>query len=163
MYKAVDIASYFIDRGIVENISVTQMKLQKLIYFANGYVLATSKGKRNLLSEKFEAWEFGPVLPSIYQEFKYFGANSIIPENDILAFVGKGRTFKVSEKLEREDIDALQTIWEALKGLTASQLSFLTHRENSAWSKVYKTNGRSIPLNNEDIIEELNHYLKKED
>ena len=55
-----------------------------MTYFANGILLAHTNGKQRLVNEKFQAWEFGPVVPSIYHEFKQFGAGPINPDNDFL-------------------------------------------------------------------------------
>ena len=53
-----------------ENIPVSPMKLQKLLYFVyRDYLKETDE---LLFSERFEAWPSGPVLPSVYSEFKSF-------------------------------------------------------------------------------------------
>ena len=49
---------------------VTHLKLQKLMYFVyKKYLHDTNKP---LFSEYFEVWTYGPVLPSIYHEFKHY-------------------------------------------------------------------------------------------
>ncbi|WP_366513810.1 type II toxin-antitoxin system antitoxin SocA domain-containing protein [Planktotalea sp.] len=51
------------------------MKLQKLVYIAYGWHLALS-GKK-LFTEEIEAWKHGPVVPSLYHEFKHLRENPI--------------------------------------------------------------------------------------
>lgn len=54
---------------------VTPLKLQKLLYFAEGLSLAI-KGE-SLFPEELEAWQLGPVVPCVYNEYKYAGRSSI--------------------------------------------------------------------------------------
>lgn len=51
------------------------MKLQKLLYFTYGFYAA--KTEKPLFSESFQAWQYGPVLASVYQKFKCFGGSVI--------------------------------------------------------------------------------------
>ena len=65
MYSSVLIAGQFVNLGVKENNPVTQMKLQKMVFFAHGLHLALNNGDP-LIREKFLAWKFGPVVPTIY-------------------------------------------------------------------------------------------------
>lgn len=49
--------------------SMSHLKLQKLIYFIEGYHLAYFHGK-SLVSDEFEAWAHGPVSRVLYNELK---------------------------------------------------------------------------------------------
>jgi hypothetical protein len=51
------------------------MKLQKLIYLAHGYYFAVTGCP--LVGEQFEAWQFGPVSPTIYHEFNRFSSSAL--------------------------------------------------------------------------------------
>ena len=62
-YKAIDIAKYFINELHPE-----PLKLQKLLYFAQGFSYAFYD--KELFNDDFEAWVHGPVIPSIYHEYK---------------------------------------------------------------------------------------------
>ena len=69
-YYPSHIANYFLWRAWEEDINVTPMKLIKLIYIAYGWNLAINNER--LFDEKILAWAYGPVIPSIYHEFKRF-------------------------------------------------------------------------------------------
>ena len=56
------------------------MKLQKLLYYVQGYSLALT-GKP-AFSDQIEAWRYGPVVESVYQEYKKYN-KSIIPYEEI--------------------------------------------------------------------------------
>jgi len=67
------------------------MKLQKLLYYVCvKYVQETEKMP---ISENFEVWKYGPVLPSVYAEFKPYGSRPI----DGFARNAKGDAKKVNE------------------------------------------------------------------
>ena len=55
---------------------ITNLAIQKLLYFAHGIHL--TEAKRPLVTGYFEAWQFGPVHPAAYRAFKSAGANSIL-------------------------------------------------------------------------------------
>ena len=55
--------------------SISNMKLQKLLYDAQGFALAIL-GKP-LLEDDFEKWAYGPVLPVVYNKYKAFGSEAI--------------------------------------------------------------------------------------
>ena len=55
--------------------SISNMKLQKLLYYAQGFALAIFQAP--LFPEDFEKWSYGPVLPVVYEKYKRFGAEAI--------------------------------------------------------------------------------------
>lgn len=55
----------------VEEFDVTPLKLQKLLYYCQGYALALT-GKP-LFADPIEAWKYGPVVGSVYREYKAYG------------------------------------------------------------------------------------------
>lgn len=59
---------------------MSNMKLQKMLYYQQGYHLAAFGTP--LFDEDIEAWMYGPVVPSVYDHFKGFGAGGIAPETD---------------------------------------------------------------------------------
>ena len=63
------VANFFISIGMMENEDyMTNLKLQKLVYFAQA--LSLVKNKKALFEDEFEAWDLGPVIPSLYQKHK---------------------------------------------------------------------------------------------
>lgn len=77
-YPVFEIASYFIWREneneeFGENI--TNLKLQKLVYYAQGFHLAWFG--ESLFPESIEAWAHGPVVPPLYFAYQKYGANPL--------------------------------------------------------------------------------------
>lgn len=133
MAKAIDVANSFIARAARDGKKLTHLQVMKLSYIAHGVTLA--KLDRPLVEvEHAQAWEFGPVFPSIYREFKIFGRKPI----DKASRAGK----KLTNKSELEIVDE---VWKTYGQLSGSQLSAITHRENSPWHEVSRAFGGQIP------------------
>lgn len=151
-YSASIIAYAFVQKGIDEGKYVTQMKLQKMVYFAHGYHLA--KYGDPLIKEDFEAWKFGPVVPNIYQSYKLYGSDLIYNTDLILKSVND---FHKKIEFDNRAIDAIEYTWELTKKLTANQLSRWSHLDGSPWAQVYNPNISSITIENNKIKE----YFRK--
>jgi uncharacterized phage-associated protein len=153
-YSANAIAYAFVQKGIQEGKFVTQMKLQKMVYFAHGYHLA--KYGEPLIREEFEAWKFGPVIPDIYQSYKLYGSDPIF-DTDLISrsTTDVGKPAELSESAK----DALEYTWRFTKRLSATQLSHWTHLAGSPWALVYNPNEWSIPIKNESIKEYFKELL----
>lgn len=54
---------------------ITNLKLQKLLYYCQGYYLAL-RGKK-LFDTPLEAWKYGPVVPVVYQNYSFAGRSCI--------------------------------------------------------------------------------------
>lgn len=82
MYKVLDIAKWFINYNLklrdIDNEdtdNITNLKLQKLLYYAQGSMLALKD--KLLFSDEILAWSHGPVVKVVYDEFKHNGSNGI--------------------------------------------------------------------------------------
>jgi uncharacterized phage-associated protein len=144
-YPASLIAYAFVKKGINEGKFVTQMKLQKLVYFAHGHHLI--KYGTPLIDENFQAWLYGPVIPEIYDDFKLYGSR---PITDTASWL-PSEPDKTPYLFDEESTDSINYTWEVLKDISAMSLSNWTHQPNSPWSKVYDPEIRSTPISNEDI------------
>jgi uncharacterized phage-associated protein len=148
-YSAAIIAYAFVKKGIEDGNPVTQMKLQKLVYFAHGLHLALYG--EPLISEKFQAWKFGPVVPAIYHEYKFYGSSPIV-NTDLLFLFGDVEQYdEALAKLDSKAKKAIALTWGALKDSSAIQLSNWTHKKDSPWEKNYTDGVSDIVIPNEEI------------
>jgi uncharacterized phage-associated protein len=74
-YAANQVADYFLTFCREHGDYLTNLKLQKLVYYAQAWHLAIKK--KPLFSDRIEAWVHGPVVPPVYVRFKKFGWNPI--------------------------------------------------------------------------------------
>lgn len=78
-YPVFEIAKKIISESNTHNNGgeyITNLKLQKLLYYMQGFHLAYFDGEP-LFDDEIEAWMYGPVVPSVYCEFSPFGNNGI--------------------------------------------------------------------------------------
>lgn len=129
MCKAIDIANTFIEIGKDKPIPVSNMKLQKLLYYAQGWTMAFMS--KPLIDEDFYKWNFGPVIPEIYNVFKENGGEPI------LCTSSKGKLIE-----DNSTLDFLNWIWSVYGDYTGIELSNLSHNE-SPWKET--ENYKKIP------------------
>lgn len=143
IYYADQVANKFIDLGIEAKNLVTQMKLQKLVYFAHGLLLAGFD--RLLIREKFQAWKYGPVVPEIYHAFKLYGNG---PIRD-LSWADVTRS-QIPD-FDDEALEVINLTWKTWDKTDGIGISEWTHLKDSPWEKVYKEGTQNIIIRNEDI------------
>jgi len=75
MVTALNVANLFLAWAAEDGDSITNLKLQKLLYYAQAWYLVNSR--RRLFSDPIEAWSFGPVIRDIYLNWKRYGSKPI--------------------------------------------------------------------------------------
>ena len=75
MYDVKSVAKYVISYCREQEYVMSNLKLQKVLYFVQAAFLSTRHYP--CFEEDFEAWDFGPVVPEIYHEYKIFGLSFI--------------------------------------------------------------------------------------
>lgn len=113
------IANYFIWRANADEEfgdNITNLKLQKLIYYAQGFSLALNN--KPVFNEQIKAWNHGPVAPSLYAKFKEFGANPI-PTPECFD----------PERIDLETRGLLEDVYSVYGQYSAWGLRNLTHEE----------------------------------
>lgn len=126
--QALDIANTFIEMHAKDGF-ITNMKLNKLVYFA--YATALRDGVI-LFDDVIEAWKFGAVVPAVYKEFAEYGARPI-PRPSYAA----------------GDCPHLfvERVWQQYGFLTAIDIMQFCHRQQGAWIKAYAREDKIITNN----------------
>jgi uncharacterized phage-associated protein len=115
---ALDIAEFFVasvdrDSGDV----MTHLKLQKLLYYAQGFHLAMQSGQP-LFPESLVAWTHGPVVPQVYFKYRLCGRHPIDPPDG----------FEPND-FPPEVIEIVKEVNSLYGQFTASKLETMTHEE----------------------------------
>ena len=155
-YTPQQIANFFLDKAEEERLSMSQLKLIKMVYIAYGWNLALT-GDR-LFEEPIHAWKHGPVIDSLYHEFKHFKKAPISGRSEEVDF---DTWDTINPRIPDEDKNTrliLNKVWAAYRRFTAWNLRNMTHEVGGPWHKVYRENVDSIRLEDEDIRE---HYSKR--
>lgn len=114
-----------------EHINITPLKLQKIMYFLAGKYIADTG--EPLFTEHFRAWLYGPVLPSVYQEFRSYGSSPI----RFYSTDAKGLAWFTRDDLPENNnyFKALESTWNKYKNYSAKKLVDLTHTKDSPWAR----------------------------
>lgn len=134
--SVVDIAKFFLSIG-----SMTNLKLQKLIYFA--YATYLSETGEKLFPEKIIAYKFGPVVEEVYQLYKGYGKETIEDE-DGPKFRLKNVPVPASlakialSSSAREIFKTLEIVLDRYAEKSASELVSLSHVKGGPWYHAYK-------------------------
>jgi len=129
---ALDVANYFIQASSQDHEpDLTNLKLQKLLYFAQGKYLA--KFDKPLFEEDVEAWNYGPVVKSVYHQFKHCGAFPITVFDT-----------NFTTSLPDDKMQFLNEVWSEYSKYSAEHLVDITHEENSPWEKHYESGQNNI-------------------
>ena len=130
-YSVDQVADTLIDLARKEGISISNLKLQKLMYYAQAWNLVF-RGQP-LFREEFEAWIHGPVIPQLFRRFKENRWEPI--------------TSEVSPVNDKELREHLTKILKAYGRCAASQLEELTHIEEP-WREARGNTPADVPSHN---------------
>lgn len=128
MASVQDVADFFIEigQGQAEAGSgdpVTPMQLEKLLYFAQGWHLA--RYGTPLFEDDFKAWQYGPVIPSVYRQYSTYGRDGILREGAPCA----------AERLTGEEYELLLDVAREYMRYSAAGLVQISHEKDSPWDK----------------------------
>lgn len=133
MHKAIDIANFFVNlSSAADEELMTNLKVNKLVYFAQAWSLV--RFNKKLFDEDILAWQYGPVVQSVYNTFKPCG------KNNIANVAGNYSEDKFSE----DELALLIDVAMQYGQFTAPKLVDITHKKNSPWSKVYKEHESNV-------------------
>ena len=150
-YPAASIANAFLSKSFESKTPISPMKIQKLLYFTHGYCLALLR--KPAVNELFEAWKFGPVLPSLYQECKGYKSGNIneyLHDYDFITFERTPAPFPDDSQIN----EIIDFVWNTYGKVDAVKLSNLTHETGGPWDQVISQAG-GFMYRNQDIDNDL--------
>ena len=119
-----------------------------MVYIAHGWFMAFHGEDNPLIDEKVQAWKYGPVVPSVFHEFKVYESSRIDP----VTLNGK-----LKQLFNQQEKSVLDEVVDSYGSFSGTALSYMTHCQGTPWSKHYdKSYSKEIP--NQDIC---NHYREK--
>ncbi|MGF7110241.1 Panacea domain-containing protein [Treponema pedis] len=136
--NAMTIAKYVINKCTLENCPVSNLQLQKILYYIQ--VAFLKELKYPCFDDPIEAWKFGPVVRSVYYEYSIFGG---IPIERIYENIENC----VSEKHKK----IIDKVINQKKNLPPWALVSDTHEPGKAWSRTYNSQGSSAEIPMEDM------------
>ena len=142
--KAIYISNYVISLFEERKAPVTNLKLQKVLYYIQGYYY--KQFGKAAFSDEIYNWQYGPVVPVVYYEYNDNGA---APLKSRYAF----NDYEISDR----EKNLIASIVEKCAGISTSKLVSMTHSENP-----WKTagSGNIISKNSIEIYFKYNDPLR---
>lgn len=147
--EALDVAKWFLNKE-----SMSPKKIQKLVYYAYSWYLTLMNESANelnnrLFEEDIKAWVHGPVIYSIYNEYRQYKYHDVEQST-------------IDESIFTDDmLDVLNQVWDVYGDYSANELESITHQE-APW---IKARGELGPIENGyDSIDDkiiYTYYLKQ--
>lgn len=137
MRTPLDVANYFIEYS---GFTKTQLQIQKMTYIAHGYMLALHN--KDLVSEIPEAWDHGPVFPSLWKNFRKWGTGVI----------GQIKYSTINGVFDPNELNVLKNVFSYYGRLCGYFLSDITHNnshEITPWKQCYIQGEKHIIIPNE--------------
>ena len=156
MYSALDVSRFIINYSNDKDYGISNLKLQKILYLVQAYYLIR-KGSP-CFSDAIEAWDFGPVVPAVYHEYKQYGSGDIPYISSYIQYDRKDiwNTHRVDFQdsiIDTDDKKIIMEVVDKFKDFSASDLVALTHNQ-SPWINAYKKYA-----NNEITIQSIKDYF----
>jgi uncharacterized phage-associated protein len=138
---AINVAKYLLYRANIDGETITNLKLQKLLYYAQGWYLANFDVP--LFEDNIYAWKYGPIVEAVYRHYKHFRYSPI--------------AFQNSEKIEKNIPAPVKKYLDDFYGVfirfSASDLTQASHNEDP-----WKNTKQSAIITKESILK----FFKKE-
>lgn len=121
MYPALNIAKYVIDKCTNDRYPISNLQLQKILYYIQREFL--QQGKK-AFPENIEAWQFGPVVPEVYKQYCGFGALPIRMRYNV--FIHSNDKYIINPIIEKKRI---LNAWDMVND---------THSPGKAWDLIFR-------------------------
>lgn len=167
MHNAIDIARYIIKYSNEKYYEITNLKLQKLLYFVQAFFLIEKEKGYGYpaFSDKIEAWVTGPVVPNVYEEFKYYSGINIPHLDEYLTSDPTSHWNIKKEKyndsiISEHDKKGIETMIDYFKNWATNDLIKLTCNQKP-WLDAF--NPDDIEHTNEITPESIKEYFESDE
>jgi uncharacterized phage-associated protein len=148
-YPALTMAKWFIAWAEAEDEELSNLKLQKLLYYAQGHYLA--EYGRPLFTEQIQAWSHGPVVPTVYYEYKDSGSSNVhLPDSDPFEW----------DHVDPGTAEFLSKVWNTYGGYSAGRLRNMTHEEKP-WQDHWRDGEVGAQIPRDEIREFFSRQLSR--
>jgi uncharacterized phage-associated protein len=142
------VANRFLELAEADGRNLTPMQVIKLVYIVHGWALGLYN--RPLIEEDVEAWQYGPVIPNLYNAVRKFRGGGV---QGPLPLEGGAR----AEDLDNIENDLVSQVYDLYGHMNGVALSRITHAPNTPWAQIY-TPGRFGTVIPRDVI--ADHYAR---
>lgn len=155
-YNVLDIARYIIKYSNDQDYGVSNLKLQKILYFIQAYFLIQTNSP--CFKEPIEAWDFGPVVPTVYKQYKMYASADVPTMESYISFDGddiwKSKRIRFNKiNIKDEDKILINKVVDKFSEYSATDLVTLTQHQ-TPWIDAF-----SLGKNNEISLDTIKDYF----
>lgn len=136
-FRAADVAACIISEALDSDKPASNLRLQKLLFFCQCKHLQTARVV--LFPDDIVAWQYGPVVRSVYHVYSYRGASPIKRAALFVEDHTSGRA--PIKQLDRTSLEIVRDVLSVWLTKPAWDLVNKTHQQGGAWDKVYNAGG----------------------
>lgn len=125
-YEALDIALYTINKCLEIGRPISNLQLQKILYYEQGYYIAIKN--RPLFDDNIVAWKWGVIVKSVYREYRIFSNKKLGDEVKKKRF-NQEKIDKINSLIPNDDKKIIDKVIFNYSQYTAIELSMMTRSE----------------------------------
>lgn len=149
--KALDLAKYIIQKSDDIGTPVSNLQLQKMLYFINLVYLKRNGDFLIDREDEFYAWPHGTVIPDIYKKFSIFGAEKI-PAKNLEKICLEEQKDGGGNTISEELVKIIDKKIEKFAKLDPWLLVYYNHQEHGAWYHVFKKEGKEWDVIDRELV-----------
>lgn len=138
-----EVANAILKIAETEGFQLTNMSLNKIVYFAHAWSLAIHH--KPLVDSSFEAWQYGPVHPQLYRQLKRFGDQTITGRLTRIN-LEDGSDIEFDVNLDKHDENLIRKITLFYGNYSASRLVQISHERGAPWDQVWSGSENGVCL-----------------
>lgn len=134
-----------------DRIFMSSKRLQKILFFSDVLYMIENNGQ-SMFSDDYYAWPSGPVIPSVYNEFKEYQDGKMYPHYN-------WKDKEISDKIK----DTIDRVLKDTNTIGTYELVEKSHIKGGPWDLVFKKRGINCGINDFSIIKKkkIYKYYKK--
>ena len=136
MYKALDVAKYAISRCYKNGNPISNLQLQKILYYIQGHILGNLN--KPLFMEHIKAWRLGPVVEEVYYNYNMYVAEPIEIEYTLNFAFKNEELIIINEQIDEK---SQLGVWKLVNG---------THNEDP-WKEAWESHNEEKIISNESM------------
>ena len=143
MFDARQIANEILKRAWDQDVGITQLQINKIVYFLHGHHL--KEFGVPLVKSEFRAWEYGPVHTALRAAFKCYG-NEPITELATKFDPVKHQNADFPPLTDNQALTTIDHFVDVYLEIPTNQLVIMTHAEDTPWSETMRRAEQSINI-----------------
>jgi uncharacterized phage-associated protein len=135
MYEARKVCNFLLAHYDAQLFDLTNLRLNKLLYFIQAESLARETD--GLIRSHFEAWQYGPVVRTVFDAFKGHESRWISSPARYLDYASGEYRVIGHDDIQVEHAELIASVFDKYSGFSTRALVDLSHVKGGPWEVTY--------------------------